>query len=466
MCQHSLRTAFGQESDGCLEQGSVDCLASGHLSFGQSRRLKYASATLKPWGTVVSNDRNYEDLKARLGLKKSEETSAQTETSGVDIQAKDAPASDSIGEPPGERTPPGGFDLGLERGGAVLDEESVDIDKAAAAMLTAGGDDIAIKKSPAMKLLIVGLMVLGCAAALGVGYQTGVGNTEAAFTERQSEDAAALKKRLLTAKTGNGGQSIKDAVDAHANLISEVAKATDDVRAAPQLTDALLKKVGDELRRLHQGSSSYVKQNVIYNPERLIGSKVYSEKAVQLALKLDTALRTLHQTTLVMAREEAILAEFQALADVTKAKMPLVKKEWAFVGTRDKEGRDMGYLLGVKIQRDKTGQPIFRKDPIKVEPGYKLPAGAPNFRWQIQVTYDNPKQVGGDKGGWINADRIVDKDLRPYLQEPLQQTVVKHHEVYKSLVLRRLVSHVEAMKKAADDAVAVRQKVVEELEKL
>jgi hypothetical protein len=414
----------------------------------------------------VSNDRNYEDLKARLGLKKSEASGAPKAEVGIDPKVGDDSSQDTIGEPPGERTPPGGFDLGLERGGGILDEASVDIEKAAAAMVSPGGDDIAIKKSPAMKLLIVVLMVLGCAAALGIGYQTGVGNTEAEFTERQSDDAAAMKKRLLGAKTGNGTQSIKDAVDAHQKVIDEVAKATAEVRTAPQLTDALLQKVAGELERLHQASIAYVSKNALYNPERLVGSKVYSEKAVQLALKLDNALRTLHQTTLVMAREEAILAEFQTLTNVTKAKMPLVKKEWAFVGTRDKEGRDLGYLLGVEIQRDKTGQPKFRKDPIKVEPGFKLPEGVPNFKWQIQVKYDNPKQVGGDEGGWINADRIVDKDLRPYLQKPLQQTVEKHHELYKTLVLRRLISHVEAMKKAADDAVATRKKIIEELEKL
>ncbi|MEC8025803.1 MAG: hypothetical protein VX223_17860, partial [Myxococcota bacterium] len=66
----------------------------------------------------------------------------------------------------------------------------------------------------------------------------------------------------------------------------------------------------------------------------------------------------------------------------------------------------------------------------------------------------------------INSDRIVDKDLRPYLAEPLKKAVLSHHELYKNLVLRRLTSHVEAIKKAADDAIAVRRKVVDELGKL
>ena len=340
-------------------------------------------------------------------------------------------------------------------------------------MVSAGGDDIAIKKSPAMKLLLIGLMVAGCAIALGVGYQTGVGQTNTEYSLRQSEDAAAVKSRLLEAKTGNGGQTIKAALDAHAATITEVSeavalaksKATNNGKNPRPLTDEELKGVEKELRRLHQASISYVKQSVIYNPERLLGSKVYSEKAVQLALKLDGALRTLHQVTLVMAREEAVLAEFQTLAETKKQKAPSVKKQWAFVNTRGEGGTPTGFLLGVEIQRDDKGALVTRKDPIKVEPGFKLAEGQPTFRWQLKVKYDNPKQVG-EKEGWINSDRIVDKDLRGVLAEPLQEAVKAHHQLYKNLVLRRLESHVEAMKKAADDAVALRRKVVEELEKL
>ena len=418
----------------------------------------------------MSNDRNYDDLKARLGLKKAGDANPQgtsgTEQSVQSPVPKQTNESPDIGEPPEERTPPGGFELGLERGGTVLDEESVDIEKAAAAMVSAGGDDITIKKSATTKIMLSALMAIGCALALGVGYQTGVGSTENAFAERQSDDAAKVKERLLEAKIGNGGQSINDAVDAHAAVATEVFDATAKVRAAKKVTDEDLKKVESELRRLHQESINYVKKNVLYNPERLLGSKVYSEKAAQLALKLDSALRTLNQVTLVMAREEAILAEFQTLGAAKQKRTPRVNKEWAFVGTRDKEGRGLGYLLGVEIQRGEDGKPLFRKDPIKVEAGYKLPAGAPKFKWQMKVKYDNPAQVGGDTEGWINSDRIVDKDLRPYLAEPLKKAVLSHHELYKNLVLRRLTSHVEAIKKAADDAIAVRRKVVDELGKL
>ena len=52
------------------------------------------------------------------------------------------------------------------------------------------------------------------------------------------------------------------------------------------------------------------------------------------------------------------------------------------------------------------------------------------------------------------------------LEAPLRDTVSKHHDLYKTMVLRRLISHVDALKKAADDAVAIRAKVAEELEKL
>ncbi len=173
-------------------------------------------------------DRNYEDLKAKLGLKP---TTPEPEAGAADGAAA-APSQ----EADADKTPPGGFDLGLERGGTTLDSSLIDVEKAAAAITTEGGD-LTVKSSAGIRFLKFILLIVGLAAAFGVGYSVQGTNYDRDIHKRQIDDAVNIKKAISDAKTLGTGAPLNKTVDEHVAAVLAFQQKFEGDLKAPALTD-------------------------------------------------------------------------------------------------------------------------------------------------------------------------------------------------------------------------------------
>jgi len=400
--------------------------------------------------------RNYEDLKAKLGLKKTGPDAADNIEGG---------AEGAIGEPPSERTPAAGFDLGLERGGAVMDSAVIDVDKAAN-LITEGGSDLTVKKSPGMRILMIGILLVSLGAAFGVGYAVQGTQYDRLIEERQTEDATTLRAAVTGAKTLKTGDPLTKTVDDFVAVVNQVDKKVQQVLKAKDLTPRLLSSVEAQLRQLHKASATYAATGPFMDPKSAIAKAVFNGEAIKKILEYDALLKNLYYASLAMASEDAIFEEFKAAANVDNIKPASKVRAWRWATVKDKNERPTGYLVGVDLMTNPDGTRKFRKQPIEVPPGRKLPPGAPTFRWQTQVKYDNPKQVGGAADGWVDTDIVVTWDLRDDIGAATKEQVTQHHELYKIMLLRRLFARVAALKAAADPMLPARNAIIEKLSKL
>jgi hypothetical protein len=402
--------------------------------------------------------KNYDDLKARLGLKKEPIKAAEP-----------APAASSgggaVGEPDGERTPAGGFELNLERGGRVMDETEVDIDKAAAAMVTEGGPAISIKSSTGMRALVGLLLLLACGAAFAVGYSVKGTESDRMIQEHQLANAASLLKAVKTAKTGNNGQLLHEAVKAYSDKVDATVKHLQSAQTAKEITPAFLESVRGHIEEFHKASIAYVEQGPLLDAHSIIGKTVFNGEAVKLLLVYDKALKNAYDAAKMMAEEHVVLAEFKAEFKPKEIKLDSKIRAWRWASITV-DGRPKGFLVGIALVTDDKGEIVYQKKDIVVPVGHQLPAGAATFEWMVKVKYDDPKQVGGETEGFVPTDVVVQWDLKGDILEPAKKLIAAHHQGYEQMLLRRLFKRVDAVKAAVASLPALHVKTVEKLAEL
>jgi hypothetical protein len=401
-------------------------------------------------------DRNYEDLKAKLGLKKTSLDPADEAPAG---------APEDVGEPEGERTPPGGFDLGLERGGATMDSALIDIEKAAARITTEGGDMV-IKQSGGIRALKVIILLVGLGAAFAVGYAVQGTQYDRDIERRQTEDADTIQSAVADAKTLVGGQNLAKTVANHVTLIEETDKKIQEALKADAVTDKLLAALSADLEVLRKGCSEYVGKGPYVNVRSALGRAVFNGEAIKALMDYDAVLKQLYWASYQMGEEKVVLDEFKATVDTSNMQVASKVRAWRWASVKDKEGRPTGYLVGLQLMKDKDGNREYRNEPIAVPAGQRLPEGAPTSRWQVHVKYDNPAQVGGKSEDWVDTDIIVTWDLKEDILEPARAAAGDQHKVYQQMLLRRLFTRVAALKSAGSAAMAARTIVLTKLGKL
>ena len=171
----------------------------------------------------MADGKNYDDLKAKLGLK----------TGGAGSERSSDP----------DKTPAGGFDLGLERGAQPLDESESEIVRQADQRAEAsGGPDLIVRESGGTRMLKWGLVLIAVACAAGAGWLTRGLNEDRFIQDTQRQHATTVLERLQKLKVSGGETSLTTAIDDHVTVVTQSAKKMASILKAEEVTDALLKK--------------------------------------------------------------------------------------------------------------------------------------------------------------------------------------------------------------------------------
>ena len=361
--------------------------------------------------------RDYEELKKKLGLQRPKKDEAPLPF---------PESTPDVGEPPGERTPAAGFDLGLERPG-----EGLDVTKPAEeAEVPAAVPDVTVRRSRGQRIVLGVVLLVAIAAAFGLGYAVQGTRYDRIIARQQRENARDILKRVRTARTLRSGEPLWSTIETHIEHVRKVAKKAREAAAAEKVTDAMLEKLADDLERLHEACKKYAEAGAYIDAELVLGRSVFNGEAVKALLAYAGAVKKLYDLSAQMALENRVFEEFRAAFDPSKIRPPSVVRAWQWATGKDK------------------------KVPIEVPPGHRLPPGAPTHRWQILVTYQHPERVGIEKDKatqFVDTDVVVEWDLRDDIAGPLKKLLEQHHRGYKMLLLRRLLDRVEGLKKAADE---------------
>lgn len=413
--------------------------------------------------------RNYEDLKAKLGLKK---TSPAPEDLPAAASTTATPGAKAEAAPSADHTPAGGFDLGLERGstGVLRDE---DHGKAAPAY-SGGGPEVTLKVNVGT-VVVKGVLLIAALAAAGVsGYILGRSLYDREIAARQKKDAATIKQKLGEAQVMRDGKPVPLAqvVSDHIDIIQRVGKRVDEARNAPGAvaTPEMLKAVRKELEELQQACATYREMAPRIDIASMLADNIFNREAVKETMKLSEALERLFSASELMAQEKIVFQQFQQALDVSKLDAPSQMHTWRWVelSKPDAEGRPRAFLVDVTYVKDKDGKVEFKKEPLP------QPAGAPPlapgqeapFKWLVHIKYDDPSKVGGLKEDWVPPDFTVQWDLKRDVTEAAKQLASIQQEGYELMMLARLFERVDVLKAAADPVAAIRTKTLETLTKL
>jgi hypothetical protein len=443
-------------------------------------------------GVLVSDDsnkrRNYEDLKARLGLKKADLPPASS--GGSDVEG------DPIGQDPGDRTPPGGFTLGLERGGRELDSALIDVDKAASRMTSEGGAALRVKASFATRVLIFILLIVGAAVAFGFGYQVQKAQYDNVIADRQQADGEALLKAVEGSVVIGGSQPVTEAVDAFSALVEQTSqgwfcKTTGGTSeegscncpegtefnpevgcvneqglttARVAVTDEVLAALAPDLKAIQEAAVAYVTNPAVIDLRNTLGKHVFNADALKLVIEYERILSELHWQASLIAQEDVVLGEFERVVSPDSVEVPSVVRSWRYA-IRKVDDRPTGFLVKVSYVLDDEGKINLRQVPIEVPEGFRLPEGAPTHRWEVEVKYDNPALFGTEQE-FVETDNLVEWDLKDEVAPLVQQSVSSHDRTYRTLLLKRLFDRVAALKATARRVATARISVLERLQAL
>lgn len=330
--------------------------------------------------------RNYEDLKAKLGLKKAK---AEAEASGTPLS--DAGAGEPVGEPSGSRTPAGGFDLGLERGGGRMDSSLIDVEKAAAQIGASDSDGLSVKMSGGMKALVVALLLAAVAAAAGLGWVSADARAKRLIEDQQVEDAKTLLAAVETAQalprpdSKDKPEPLAGFVRNHADLIGDTAKALltremmDDLALAHQqpgyrMSEGLMKAGVTQLQVLAKACDVYASRHALFEPSSVLGDSVFNGAAVKAVIAYGDSLRKLSDASRQFADERVVFAEFAMGAPGKYAAHPSLQRVY-----RVWEAPKGGHLLPVSFALSKNGKRRYKTVEDPIEPG------KPQYR--VWVTY-------------------------------------------------------------------------------
>ncbi|HIA03176.1 MAG TPA: hypothetical protein EYN06_02355 [Myxococcales bacterium] len=394
--------------------------------------------------TSDGKEQSYEDLKAKLGLK--------------------SPSSAQSSNP--DLTPAGGFDLGLEKSAVQVDSSEELERQADERAASVGGPDLVVRESTGTRSARVGMVLVAIVIALGLGFATKGVLYDRDIETRQTRDAQAILDGIKSVKAVGTEVKLMTAVDTYIDTVLVMTKKLDTARQAKKLTDALINKVRGDAKALIVESRQFIAMGPSLDPKNMLKDAVFNGTAIKEFLKLSKALDTVYQSSLAIAQEEGLLAEFLEQYDPKRVVSDSYSRAWRWAQWKDKEGRSRGHLVGVEIQKDDKGNVIFNKQEVKPPPGYKVKKGESSYVWQIKVKYDNPKIVGGEAIQFADSDVIVEWDLKQDLTKVMRKTLGQHHEGYRINLIKRILGRVQALKTAVETFPKVRTKVFKKLDEL
>ncbi len=394
----------------------------------------------------MSDPKNYEDLKAKLGIKKREVAAPA---------AADSPAS-SAGAPSStetttNHTPPGGFDLGLERGKRSAPVPMVDIKDS----------DVVIKSSSTTRITLGLLVLLACGGAFGVGYVVQGTAYDRRIELQQKEDASGLLGAVKGIKAGPKAEPLDDVTDEFITAINTVAKKVDDLGSAEVVTPALLKSIENQLEDIRVASITFVEKAPRLGD--IFPKELFNGAALRIVLSYDDALEKLYNAAYLMAGEKGVLVELQTELEVSGIEVPPKTRHFRWA-TIDLKGSPRGYLVGVKPVLDKDSK-FVTQTLAPVVPAGMVPDPAATPIMQIKVKYDDPKMVGKEED-WIDSDKFVEYELKPDIEEDVKMLVIQQQGIYDQMLLRRLFERVTALRNAAEAIPIARKKMIDALTKL
>jgi hypothetical protein len=387
------------------------------------------------------NDQNYEDLKAKLGLK----SPSATQQSDPDL------------------TPAGGFDLGLQKSASELDSGEEIERQADQRASELEGPDLVVRESAGTRQTKYILVLVSVVLALGAGYAVKGVLYDRDIEGRQQTDAKDILNRIQSIKAVGLEQKLISVVDEHVEIVVNLAKKLDTVKQAKKITDALVKKVRADTEALIVQCRKFVKAGPSIDPKDMLKDSVFNGQAVREFLKLSKALNALYYASLAIAQEDGLLAEFEMKYDPESVVADSYIRAWRWAQWTDPEGRSRGHLVGVTIQKDDKGKIIFRKEEVKPRPGFKFKKGEDTFVWQIKVKYDNPKLVDGEAVQFTDTDVIVDWDLKVELTKAMRKKLGQHHEGYRINLIKRVMGRIAALRAAAEAFPPIKARVLKQL---
>jgi len=429
------------------------------------------------------NRRDYDELKAKLGLK-----------------AEKKPASVS------DKTPPGGFDLGLERGASELEEQpAVDAIKGVVA-----GDE-AVVRSGGSRFLTFMLVFVGMALAGAVGYWVNKTQDNRLIADKQTQDASSLLNNVQgLAVTGGTCTAISTPCDTHGdcgdgycldgscndlthgvgfcedkNACAEkcpegmACECTNRMDAAiyryvhsiqkthrsaeammsrmrnkDTITDVQYKALDSSLQTLQAESAAYVKKQPRIFAKTFLSDAVFNGEAVKVVVQLAASMDVLFNAAQVMANEDIVFKQFQTIFDPTRVEAPTRMKEWKIATIADKEGRPFAFLAGISLRRNKEGKVIIRA--VEASGGRRSSSARKRYEAAFEYQEDRFKKAAGcDKPenkelcSWSPTDLVVEWDLKDDLRASLREEVTKHHDGYRKLLRFRLMTRVGQLEEAA-----------------
>ncbi len=412
--------------------------------------------------------RNYEDLKAKLGLRKT------TPDPVVEPAAEPEPIVARATEDR-DRTPPGGFNLGLSSAGAHSDAKPRDLEKEALARAQAAGGVGAIAE-PSMGLKIAKLLlVIGTSVIAGfIGWSARHATDNKEIETKQKTDAQFLKDKLQNAAVTVQGktQPLLEVIKRHSTLIDETAKKLEVVRnelkKVTEMSPELLKKTQADLEPLVKACQLYVDSFVRLDTEEVLRQGIFNIDALKEYLTFAKVVEDLYIASRMMAQEKAVTDELIARYDPKKLQVSERPRFWqmASVMADEKERRRIGILVPVQVESDAAGKPVFVKDAPPAPPaGQPAPPTPADPVWKVKVTYENAKQVGKESD-IVSTDMLVFKDLKNDITEAVREAMGKEQDLYKALLILRELDRVDQLRMAAAPVVTSHKQAMDKLTKL
>jgi hypothetical protein len=434
--------------------------------------------------------RDYDELKAKLGLK-----------------AEKKPASSA------DKTPPGGFDMGLERGAHEITAPDTVENSVHAGPASVG--DSALVRSSSTRLLTIGLLVLGFGFTTGVGYWWKYTEDNRLYADRQIKDASTLLSKVqqlgvtggtctalsssctVQTECANGfcvagrcndlrhGSSYCDAdaactqscpegaececvrsldtalyryVGAISRANVEAASITTRLRSKEPITDAQYKVLDQKLSALHAESVAYVKKQPRIFAKSFLSESVFNGEAVILVVQEAASLEILFNAATMMAREDETFKLFQSFFDPAKVRAPAVNRAWKFL-----QGSTSGFFAAVKIILGKDGKPLIRKEEVPASK--RRGKDSPQYRQLIRYEFEDEeikkklechKPENKDGCEWSPSEMIVQRNLKSDLQPVLTSELAKYQAGYQKLLRFRLMDRTRQLDEAASGLLHIR----------
>jgi hypothetical protein len=382
------------------------------------------------------NEKNIQDLKARLGLAKAAKAAPAKEepkAAGPALAPAQEPGHEDEAEGDGEQTPlPGPLPGG--RGGF----REVGFSEAPAFNPPTAVQDVQVDESAAKRgrgaLLLVGLV--GLVVFFGLGYLAGkifkertIGN----YKILEAQQAVDYFEKHQVAETG---QKTLDAIAEHKARVQAIVAKVEKAREAGDLESVR----GDMMEFLGQ-AAVYAGSQVRFDTSGLYREGWYAAELIPTINAFTASVDALHAKTQTVAREAALIANIQAMQEERSANPGAYVRR---ILLEQKELNGVPWNTGAFLAQVAEPEQIQPEVPEGIDPATISP------EWQVAVLPE-----GQEKGVRVPTTEVAGVDFGSQIA-PLEKQ-------FEESALRRVADTIVDMRMAAEAVVfePVKQKLDE-----